>query len=271
MHEPFIDDDGNCVWGKSYSYGKIARFVNLNGRFSSTFCKEGKKTCVSKSRSNDKPAVITAVSCGNGVHYEWAVNGSYHREHDRPAIIYKNGEMDWWYEGNMFRANGKPSSVNTCGEIGWWYNGESDRNKGHPAVLADDGRVEWWVDGELHRENDLPAVIHPDGTLEWWYRGEKHRDGDLPAVINLQEFEWWYRNEKHRWFNPAVVTQRDAVEWWMFNERHRLVHPKMRSCTKAPAFLSHDGKVEWWHKGKLKTRNEVHACSDDIGFVSPSD
>jgi len=59
----------------------------------------------------------------------WYKNDEYHRDKDKPAIIYSNGDM-FWYK-----------------------NGKLHREKDLPAIIHNDGRMFWYTDGEFIRSS----------------------------------------------------------------------------------------------------------------------
>ena len=78
---------------------------------------------------------------------EWKdAEGLYHRDHDLPAVIDKDGQLEWYRHGANHR--------------------DHDR----PAVIEADGGLFWYQRGRLHRDSG-PAVIKPDGGEVWYHHG----------------------------------------------------------------------------------------------------
>jgi len=88
-------------------------------------------------------------------------NGLYHRDYDKPAIIYADGSQHWY------------------------QNDKRHRDNDQPAIIYADGTQVWYKEDLLHRDNDLPAVISDNGTQLWYKNGKRHRDNNLPSVISL--------------------------------------------------------------------------------------
>jgi outer membrane lipoprotein-sorting protein len=61
----------------------------------------------------------------------WYKDGKYHRENDKPAVIYSNGDMSWLKNDKYHRENDKP------------------------AIIYNDGRLCWYIDGEFIRRSRI--------------------------------------------------------------------------------------------------------------------
>lgn len=60
-----------------------------------------------------------------GVKIKYYVNGELHRDDDKPAIEYDNGDMEWWcYKKGRHRENGQPAVVRKNGNNEWWIDGK---------------------------------------------------------------------------------------------------------------------------------------------------
>ena len=77
----------------------------------------------------------------------WYKNGKFHREEDKPAVIYYRGEKQWYKNGRLHRDGDEPAVI--------YYNGSK----------------QWYKNDELHRDGDKPAVIRPDGKKAWYKNG----------------------------------------------------------------------------------------------------
>jgi len=53
----------------------------------------------------------------------WYKNDEYHRDKDKPAIIYGTGTMAWYKNGERHRENDKPAIIWDNGYMEWWSNG----------------------------------------------------------------------------------------------------------------------------------------------------
>lgn len=82
-----------------------------------------------------------------------------HREYDKPAIEWSDGEMRWTRHGKLHRDNDLP------------------------AVITNYNTKMWYIDGKLHRENDQPAIENANGNREWHVHGVLHRENDQPAIL----------------------------------------------------------------------------------------
>jgi len=112
----------------------------------------------------------------------WVDNqNQLHRDNDKPAAIYKNGQKEWYQHGKLWRGDDKPSIT--------WHDGSSF----------------WYTDDKLHREGDNPAVVKASGTKEWYKNDLRHRDNG-PALIRSNGQQSWYKHGKlHRIDGPAVI------------------------------------------------------------------
>ena len=75
-------------------------------------------------------------------------NGQRHRDGDKPAVIYVNGDVYYYKDGKFHR----------------------DGNL--PAVIRDDGTVCYVKNDKLHRDGDLPAIIKADGYVVYYIDGK---------------------------------------------------------------------------------------------------
>jgi len=35
----------------------------------------------------------------------WFKNGNYHRDNNKPAFVWDNGDMEWWVDGKFIKEN----------------------------------------------------------------------------------------------------------------------------------------------------------------------
>jgi len=54
----------------------------------------------------------------------WYKNGNYHRDKDKPAIIYSDGDMYWYKNGIQHRENDNPAIIYSDGSMTWFENGK---------------------------------------------------------------------------------------------------------------------------------------------------
>ena len=54
----------------------------------------------------------------------WYLNDLLHREEDKPAIIFPNGDMGWYYKGELDRENSKPALIFANGNKAWFIRGD---------------------------------------------------------------------------------------------------------------------------------------------------
>jgi len=93
------------------------------------------------------------INFADGTSYErdeygtqlWYKDGQRHREGDKPAVIWADGEQFWFKDGKKHRDGDLPAEI--------WA----------------DGTQFWYRNGQCHRDRDLPAVIYANGD-QWWYK-----------------------------------------------------------------------------------------------------
>jgi hypothetical protein len=137
-----------------------------------------------------------------------------HRDNDKPAITYTNGDKEWFIDGKHHRDGDKPSCEYSSKKL-WHTNGILTRDNDLPAIEYTNGDKYWYKDAKLHRDNDLPAVEKVDGYKEWYQHGLKHRLGnDLPSVLYSDNSKLWYKDDKLHRDNdlPAILYYYDNKE-----------------------------------------------------------
>jgi hypothetical protein len=90
-------------------------------------------------------------------------NGQLHREGDKPAVIYSNGDKCWCKNGKLHREN-------------------------NPAVVYYDGGEAWYLNGQQHREGG-PAVICTDGREEYWFNGVWYPNPNTTKELTVADIE----------------------------------------------------------------------------------
>jgi len=118
--------------------------------------------------------------------------GQYHREGDKPAVIYSDGAIEYWKEGKRHRDGDKPAFIYPNGAIEYWKEGNRHRDGDKPAYIYSDGTVSYWKEGKCHRDGDKPAYINSNGIIEYCKEGKLHREGDKPArIYSTGTVEYW--------------------------------------------------------------------------------
>jgi hypothetical protein len=97
----------------------------------------------------------------NGTEFWYDMDGQHHREDDKPAVIYSNGDLCWYKNGQRHRENG-------------------------PAVIYGDTQV-WFRYGKRHRV-DGPAVIY-NGTEEYWIDDVKQLNPNDVKELTVADIE----------------------------------------------------------------------------------
>jgi hypothetical protein len=101
---------------------------------------------------------------GKGTQRWYNEDDQLHRENDKPALVYKNGNQFWFKNGKRHRENG-------------------------PAVIYHNGSQYWYLKGRRHRDGDLPAVIYTDGREEYWVNGVKRSNPNDVKELTVAEIE----------------------------------------------------------------------------------
>lgn len=135
---------------------------------------------------------------------EWFQNNQLHRNNAAAVeYIFSNGEWckKWYYRDQLHRENNRPAIKWSDGDKSWWYKGQRHRENDKPALRWANGEESWWYHGQRHRENDKPAVVLPDGTKQWFYHALLHRENasdgtPMPAIEWANgEKDWYYKNQ----------------------------------------------------------------------------
>lgn len=85
----------------------------------------------------------------------------------KPAIEYKNGDVEFLYRGIGYKVNRTEDYIETI------YAGQRHSIRSYPAVIYDNGTKEWYHYDCLHRVN-FPAVEYSNGDYEFWDDGKRY-------------------------------------------------------------------------------------------------
>ena len=100
----------------------------------------------------------------------WYKNDDFHRNGDKPAVIYWDGTLVWFKNNLRHRDDDMPAFIYADGSLGWWKNGQRHRDGDRPAVIYWNGSLTWYKNGQIHRTTG-PAVIHSNNKHEYWING----------------------------------------------------------------------------------------------------
>jgi hypothetical protein len=93
---------------------------------------------------------------------------------DPPTAVTSDGAKVWKNEGGKWHREGdKPAIVYVSGTQFWCKNGKIHRDGDKPAIIYADGSKAWWKNDKRHRDGGKPAIIYADGTKEWWVNGKQ--------------------------------------------------------------------------------------------------
>ena len=112
----------------------------------------------------------------------WYFNGKYHRDNDKPAIIFMSGHQYWYLNGKYHREGDNPAIIKPNGYQAWYLNGKRHRENG-PAIIYSNGELRWYLNDKLHREND-PAIIYPDGDKSWYLNDKRYTEKEYWEEID---------------------------------------------------------------------------------------
>jgi hypothetical protein len=224
---------------------------------------------------------MTSSNAWNGSHAsgtpwtveEWKSFKAWARENGAQKI----GESIVWTEDGQYHRLDGPAIVDYTGHEAWYRNGKRHREDGGPAFVGPDGHKEWFVNGQAHREEaDGPAAIWPDGREAWYRNGVPVRDTygifwDEGVSVSEATGEDRQTSRRH-----SAGTPWGYDEWHLFREwalengaesdlcggtmlswRKKPFHyiygglgpPYCREDTTQPAFVSKDGRAEWYRNG----------------------
>ncbi len=172
--------------------------------------------------AEDPPTEITV----NGTKYWRNLNNQLHRGNDRPAIIWRSGDLAFYKNGKTHRANGPAYIFGEYNKKSYWLDNifYPDKEKWEEELKKDTADyweqfekedppteifngIKYWrnSNNELHRDNGRPARIS-SMSLQWFSGGELHRNNDLPAIVYLtKDCKCWINEGKyHRLTGPAI-------------------------------------------------------------------
>jgi len=117
-----------------------------------------------------------------------------HNDHDQPAIIKADGEIQYYKNGRLHRDGDLPAVICANGDIEYYLNGKRHRENG-PAVIRKNGDKIWYFEGKIHRgyedesgsgsegKNNEPAIELTNGGRIWFKHGVFIR-GELACAEN---------------------------------------------------------------------------------------
>lgn len=108
-------------------------------------------------RDRDKPAVIFQSG-----REEWYYNGLRHRENNKPAITYKDKKQyeEYWFEGKLHRTDGP--AFETISQVIWCFHGKYHRYEGPAHWQAGKG-MDWYIHGQKVNNHDYLRWIDETG------------------------------------------------------------------------------------------------------------
>jgi hypothetical protein len=86
-------------------------------------------------------------------------DGKFHREDDKPAVIFANGNQFWYVNGKRHRVGG-PAVISHNGSQFWYLNGKRHRVDG-PAIVCANGYTSYWLNGEY--QYDAKRTVSSSG------------------------------------------------------------------------------------------------------------
>jgi hypothetical protein len=100
---------------------------------------------------------------GRGTEFWHNNNNQFHREDDKPAVVFTNGTQYWYKNDKRHRENG-------------------------PAIIYYNGDEHWYLNGELHCESG-PAIMRNDGSQEWWINGVRQPNPNIIKELTVADIE----------------------------------------------------------------------------------
>ena len=145
---------------------------------------------------------------------------SYTREVD------KHGTTRYYKNGKYHRDGDKPAVIWSDGTTRYYKNGELHRDGDEPAVIYPHGTKEYYKNGELHRDGDEPAVIWFHGTKEYWKNGVEYTKEQVEKMeemrtrilnrIAVRCARYWYdetyRDTEGEAFQARMMRDMDYLE-----------------------------------------------------------
>ncbi len=102
---------------------------------------------------------------------QYMLFGSLHNYDDKPA--WRGAQsLHWYRHGKPHRDDDKPAVMYADGQRVWLVNGRYHRDGGRPAAIRSNGVMEWWINGNIQYSIKATIVRKQDGTYEYWHNGE---------------------------------------------------------------------------------------------------
>lgn len=175
---------------------------------------------------------VKTIDSGKVIRY-YNMYGSLDRDEKLgPAVIHPNGCYVYYQDGKIHRDEDKPAAKYNDGELVYYRNNMIHRDeKLGPTVIYPDGSYRYYKNNVYHRDADEPAVFDVSEYIcnvskTMYYRdGKLHRDNDntgmpQPAITMHNGSTYYYRNGKlHNELGPASIKYRDgklhSYEKWL--------------------------------------------------------
>ena len=142
-----------CVLNKTLEYKRAMNYAALQ-----------KHKIIIKIRKNKHFNISEKIIC-------FYKNGRFHRDGDKPAVIFLDGRKEYWKNGVLHRDGDKPAVIYSSGTEKYYKNGKFHRDGDKPAMITT-YKKEYRKNGKIHRDGDKPAVIYNDGCKEYWKNGK---------------------------------------------------------------------------------------------------
>lgn len=153
----------------------------------------------------------------------YTLNGEYHREKGKPAIIHSDKYIGYYMHGMKHSFNDDCVFLSDPAFNDWYTHGDCKRrrywDKNETRNIDNNKMIkEWYKFGMQHRESEEPAYIHPNGDKIWFFSGKIHRESKNQfAIICKNGYRARYLHGKIHTSNyePAVIDK--GVKAWYYH------------------------------------------------------
>ena len=136
------------------------------------------------------------------------------------------GTIRYYKDGKFHRDGDKPAVIYSDGTKFYYKNGKKHRDGDKPAALDLNGYEAYYKNGERHRDGDKPAVIYSNGTKYYYKNGVQYTKEQVEKMeeirtrivnrIAVRCARYWYdetyRDTEGEAFQARMMRDMDYLE-----------------------------------------------------------
>ena len=97
-------------------------------------------------------------------HKIWYKNNKRHRDGDKPAVIWTDGDKEWYINGRRHRDGDKPAMVYRTGNS-WYKHGKVHRINA-PAIISDSYQCWYYYNDRSNTEREYQKLMYEKGHID---------------------------------------------------------------------------------------------------------